>query len=122
MCIRDSNKDYVKTCRFTQNDAFASLAGHTTQRTCRWGGANKNRRVVYELLHTGFVTENRTTAPFRTGVNGQYGQFVADRSDHGSDRFNKGRFAGAWNTGDTDAVSYTHLDVYKRQQLSGSTY
>ena len=70
------DEDLVEACGLTEDDGLAGLTGYTTQRTCRWTGADEGVRMQGEFLHAGLVTEDTALGTFRRGVDGKDSKFA----------------------------------------------
>ena len=88
---------------------------------------------MHQCFHAGLVPQHRPFGTFRTGVDGQHGQFVTQSRHLAAHRLDEGRFAGSRDTGYPDAyrtarVGQAPLDnllgqgVMLRQQTLGQRY
>ena len=116
------DEDDIEPGGLAQHDRLARLAGHASERSRRRGGAHEDRRVVADALHAGLVAEDRASAAFRRGVDGQHREFVAQRYDHVADSFDERGFAGSRDARDADAdrfpgVGQTRLDDLLRLRI-----
>gem|GEM_PF-6973246 len=71
------NKNLVVAGSLAEDDGFARLAGHTTQRPCGRGRADEGLRVNGEFLHARLVAKDAALGALGAGVDGEDGELAA---------------------------------------------
>lgn len=98
------DKNDVVSCRFTQQGELPGPLAYPAQGPSTRGGADKSSRVMGEVGHPGFVSQDATATLRTAWVYRQDGNVVSLLNQVHPELVNKGALANSRNSCDPDPV------------------